>query len=478
MKRLFLLSIVILGPVLAVPGLGQDSYHYEATEIRSTAYDLSCGGEGVAFSGDVNGDGFWDFVVASAFTPPSPPATVEIKILINDGNGLFSDETEAIISGPVPATTNMNMIFFADFNGDNRTDILLVGHGYDADPFPGEPHYLLLSTADGHLVDVSSSNLPGHSDFSAYAAVGDIDGDGDLDIYVGNRHQVKNLPYVLLTYFLINDGSGSFTENSSRLPASLTELDGFRQDTAAAIADMNGDGHADLISGTASDLWNVHPSTIFYNDGAGNFSDDLKRDLPYGPMGETEVAMDVFPIDLNGDGRLDLMIGQMDNDATNPEKPGRSIQILIQESDGSFTDESNLRIANGEAYKPDEPTISYFAPIDFDSDGDLDLYLEDVGPYSLDDPVLLLNDGTGHFTVVTRQAFTGIDTNLFLFTTASAIPSGHGGLANFVTYWTDQNTLYFQTFKSIDGDVDGGEDTGAGDGGGDGGCFISVIKGN
>ncbi len=471
MKRLFLFSIVLLGLVFTAPGFGQDSYHYEATEIRSTTYDEPYYvGPGTIFAGDINGDGFWDAVVTSAVFPPEPPSSVEIRILINDGNGLFTDETDTIISGPVPATTAMNMIFFADFNGDNRTDILLVGHGYDAEPFPGEPHYLLLSTADGHLVD-ASSNLPGHSDLALYAAVGDIDDDGDLDIYVGNRGSVKDLPYVLLTYFLINDGSGGFTENTSRLPASLTELDVFRNDTAAAIADMNGDGHVDLISGTASSTWNVHPSTIFYNDGAGNFSDDLKRDLPYGPIGETEAATDVLPIDLNGDGRLDLMISQMDNDAINPQRAGRSIQILIQESDGSFTDESNLRIANGEAYKPDEPIISYFAPIDFDGDGDLDLYLEDSGGHSPDDPVILLNDGTGHFTVVTRQAFTGIDTNLFM--TASAIPSGHGGLANFVTYWTDQNTLYFQTFKSIDGDGDGGEDTGAGGGGG-GGCFIAT----
>ena len=465
MKRLFLFTIVLLGLVFTAPGFGQDSYHYEATELRSTTYDLSCGGPGIAFSGDVNDDGFWDFVVAAA--PDPADASVEIKILINDGNGLFSDETNNIISGPVPVGTAISMISLADFNGDNRTDIFLIDHGYDAEPFPGALQMVLLSTADGHLFD-ASSNLPSHSDVTPYGTVGDIDSDGDLDVYVGNRHPVKNLPYTLLTYFLINDGSGSFTENTSRLPASLTELDGFRQDTAAAIADMNGDGHADLISGTASPTWNMHPSTIFYNDGAGNFSDDLKRDLPYGPMGETEVAMDVLPIDLNGDGRLDLMISQMDPDAINPQRAGRSIQILIQESDGSFTDESNLRIANGEAYKPDEAIIKWFAPIDFDGDGDLDFYLEDSGGHSPDDPVLLLNDGTGHFTVVTCKAFTGIDTNLFM--TASVIPSSHGGLANFVTYWTDQNTLYFQTFKSIGGDGDGGDGAGAGDGG----CFIAT----
>ncbi len=452
MKRLFLLSIVILGPVLAVPGLGQDSYHYEATEIRSTTYDEPYyEGPARIFAADINGDGFWDAVVSSGLHPPSPPGSVELRILINDGNGLFSDETNAIISGPVPTTVAL-VTLFADFNGDNRTDIFLSSHGYDSPEAPGEPNALLLSTADGHLVDVSSSNLPGYSDFTHPAAIGDIDGDGDIDIYVGNRHPVPDLPYVLLTYFLINDGSGVFTVNTSRLPTSMTQVEGFRADTAAAIADMNGDGHVDFISGAASDPWYLHSSTIFYNDEAGNFSDDRKIDLPYGAFGVNHSIEDVIPIDLNGDGRLDLILSQLPTG----ELPGWCIQILMQESNGSFTDESDLRIADDMAYNPDGlGVITGLIPIDFDGDGDLDIYFRDVGWYDdPDTPVLLLNDGTGHFTMVTRQAFDGFDPNLFIW--GYPIPTGHGGLVNLLLMRNDQNTLYFQTFKSIDGDGDGG----------------------
>lgn len=433
MKRLFLFSIVILGLIFAAIGLGQDIYYYGGTEIRSTAYNLPCAGPGIGFTGDVNDDGFWDLVVAAApdysDAPIPQDANVELKILINDGNNLFSDETDNIISGPVTTFAGMSNIFLADFNGDNRTDIFLIGNGYDNPPFPGEQHYLLLSTPDGHLVDVSSSNLPGYSQFTPFAAIGDIDSDGDIDVYVGNR------------MFLINDGFGEFTENTSQLPASLNPEG--RQDFDPAIADMNGDGHPDLISGTGSTVGNIHPTTIFYNDGTGNFSDDLRRDLPYGAIGEFQQVSHVFPTDLNGDGLLDLMLAQGDPHATDLLKPDRSIQILIQMSDGSFIDESNLRIANGEAYKPDESTISFFAPIDFDSDGDIDIYFEDAMTDSPDDPVILLNDGTGHFTMVFWEAFDGISG----FMTASPLPSSRKGLADFVSYYMDQNTMYFQTFK-------------------------------
>ncbi len=442
MKRLFLFSIVILGHVFTATSFGQVSYYYEGTEVRSTTYDEPhYRGPVRSFAADINGDGFWDAIVPSGLQPPDPPGSFELRILINDGNGLFSDETNAIISGPVPTICALKARF-ADFNGDNRTDIFLSSHGYDIAEAPGEPNVLLLSTAGGHLVD-ASSNLPGYSDFTHPIAIGDIDDDGDIDIYVGNRHLVPDLPYKLLTYFLMNDGSGVFTVNTSRLPVSMTKEDGFRGDTAAAIADMNGDGHVDFISGAASDPWRVHSSTIFYNDGAGNFSDDRKRDLPYGVLGEAHSVEDVVPIDLNGDGRLDLILSQLPMN----ELPGWCIQILMQESDGSFTDETNLRIAKDQAYNPDGPALTEPIPIDFNGDGTLDIYFWDVNVWDYPDaPKLLLNDGTGHFTMVTLQAFNGFDNNL-LFSMALPIPTGRGGLVNILTMWSHQNTLYFQTFK-------------------------------
>ena len=441
MKRFLLSLITICCLASASLVIGQTSFSYRQTEIRSTPW--ISGGTLGAWSGDIDGDGFFDVIVGGGSFPPDLPFSAEFRILINDGNGFFADKTGSIISSPVPVANMPREFVIADFNGDDRPDIFVACHGYDAPPFPGEPNVLLLSTVDNRLFDASSS-LPAYNDFSHSVAVGDIDDDGDIDIYVGNLYGQDNI----LPYLLLNDGSGGFTENSSRLPGSLSLI----KYTASALADMNNDGSVDLILGGWSADKNA--SMIFYNDGTGNFTDLQSRALPVGPFGaENETNVDVIPIDLNADGRLDILQSQ------GVDPSGRSIQILIQLEDGSFTDESSSRITDNPPYDPNGGAFSFLVPIDFDGDGATDILCQLSHTSSLDEPIILLNDGTGYFSTLNRgQIFEGIQS--WTYADVVGIPKSQNEQINFLALWQwpSETELYFSTWIPANGD--------GGDGGG------------
>ena len=92
----------------------------------------------------------------------------------------------------------------ADFNGDGADDLFVADHGYDADPFPGQPNLLLLSSG-GKLNDVTASNMSTVSSYSHGAADGDLNGDGCIDLFVNNSRNRWD------ERLWLNDCAGKFT---------------------------------------------------------------------------------------------------------------------------------------------------------------------------------------------------------------------------------------------------------------------------
>jgi len=93
-------------------------------------------------------------------------------------------------------TANLNPTFsealvvrdtlIADFNNDGREDIFLNAHGTEGiEPFPGYQNKLLLQNASGEFY-WDPDRLPEITDFSHGSDFGDIDGDGDLDLFINN----------------------------------------------------------------------------------------------------------------------------------------------------------------------------------------------------------------------------------------------------------------------------------------------------
>ena len=377
---------------------------------------------------NLNNDSIKDLAIR--FDPDSafivgPIASAPIHFFLGAVDGSFKQAPFAMSDNLAPTLTNR--ILTADFNNDGLGDIVLAASGQDpyvdgkpAGPFPGEPSYILMSGSSGYK-NITIPNVP--SIFAHHASLGDINGDGAIDIFIDSIWTGFNKT----SYFLMSDKKGSFFVDRTNLPESVKNAQAIeRKDlstndkqiydqsiyTSSAIFDANNDGWLDLailpIGGTYS-------GKIFLNDGKGNFSDFSVMPLPPGPYGAGYVArfsndvyvsagsiyLDTKSLDVNGDGRLDLVsvITKGNNVGSAYEfYKGSAVQVLINKPEG-FVDESNKRINFEHAPQSNFSHYDTIDTVDINADGFVDLLL--YRGFNSPDPAnstrILLNDGTGQF---------------------------------------------------------------------------------
>lgn len=312
---------------------------------------------GLAVS-DFNNDGLPDVLVPRGFDVQQKKA--DVLILLNDGKGSLVDGNAQIFSGETATTIMTSEIVLADFNGDGREDIFIADFGMDGEPVPGEKNALILSTSDNKMAD-ASDQWPDIIDSTHSATAADVDGDGDVDLYAGNVWgQTHKQPAI----YLNKDGKGTFVEARGRLPFPLEDID-FGAFTASRFVDVNNDGAPDLILGDAGDtLSGGSDSYVLANNGKGYFS-YIDNAFPKKPWSETDLVLDIKAEDIDGDGFQDLLV-----DYTRTEYYGWYIQVLINNQDGTFRDETAERLPQS---GKSEPWISEVQFIDLDMDGDLDI---------------------------------------------------------------------------------------------------------
>ena len=202
-------------------------------------------------------------------------------------------------------------------------------------------------------------------------AVGDVTGDGRPDL-------VGAFP----------GGTVLFRNEADGWAAAPLPLggDAARAVRAVALADLDGDGDLDGFFGGELGL----PSWIGTNDGAGNFS--VQEIAGY----THRVWTGAFG-DFDGDGRVDLFTAtydaELDLDAILAGARGAGQALVVQTDTGWALAEGAVPAVTGEALSLQG------APVDFDADGDLDVYLaNDFGPYAVPNR-MLVNDGAGRFSV-------------------------------------------------------------------------------
>jgi hypothetical protein len=289
---------------------------------------------------DLNGDGLTDAVVDpvnSSFGNQVVP--VAPVFLINHGNGRFTNETSKLFEGRPPLMEWGRELLTADFNGDGRPDIFIADHGHvnDADPNQvrkGAQQHLILSTPDGHYID-ASKNLPQQLTFTHSAAVADVNGDGAPDIFENNIPIGPGDPGPQI---LLNDGTGHFSVEPDAIHEESVDPFIHPHSFACAFADVNGDGSPDLVIGAAEDKASA-ASQVLLNDGQGHFTFFETLPPTLGPP-ENAFVIDMKAADVNGDGAPDLIFGETLND---PWYVGTTVQVLMNDGHGQFTDETSTR---------------------------------------------------------------------------------------------------------------------------------------
>jgi hypothetical protein len=325
---------------------------------------------------DLNGDGLTDVLLTRANYQTTE--TYEISTLLNQGMGIFKSGASVLFSGSIPKVQHPRKIILTDFNGDGHIDIFVADHGQDVAPWPGYQNTLVLSTPESKLVD-ATANLPQQSDFTHTATAADIDGDGDMDIYVGNIYGEKRIP----PQIWLNDGIGHFEVAQGLLPADQTNLD-LNKYTASLFVDVNNDGFPDLFLG-ADDF--TRESVVLLNDRTGHFT-LLLNAMPPKPIAPNDIAIDIKAADINADSYLDLFIVYTKG---TPSYIGWYIQVLINKGDGTFSDETSGWLSQS---IEDGPWMRWIDLIDLNLDGNLDI----VGHTISGDIIpVFVNEGNGVF---------------------------------------------------------------------------------
>ena len=348
--------------------------------------------------GDVNnGDGWLDLLIGNDGE--------HTQLFLNSGDGTFN----SVLNLPGGNKGNTRSIALGYFDNDGNVDVIIGNYR--------QSNLLLMGTRTGNPENLFSDPLSFSGGKSTRTIrLGDVNGDGFIDIFCGNEREESN-------ELLLNNGNITF--NSVPLPYGVAT-----SASCAAFGDVTGNGSLDLIIG--NDMSKNH---IFLNDGSGNFtkaivlpsSDSSTRALALADLagGRTlnivvgnafqrialvennpdEDGSFLEPISLPGEGISStqaVSLGDLNNDGNIDIafiQADLGIDILINRGDGTFLDRRSLPFLDRRSLTSTMQTSNDYKStaiemVDVNNDGFTDIIIGNNGGENN----LLLNSGNGTYS--------------------------------------------------------------------------------
>ena len=293
-------------------------------------------------SGDFSGDGVPEVFYAISYGELKRGSQIKPIFLTTTPGSGFSLFKPIMDIAPYAEAPRSSVI--EDFNGDGVNDIFIADHGVDYDPFPGYQNSLILSAPNGKFIN-ATSNLPQILDFTHGVTSGDVDSDGDIDLFVTQNGVNVNVPH----YFLRNNGKGRFTKVPD---GQLLDIDfsyishqpGNKRRNfyfTPGLELVDDDDKLDLILLSGKLQGDENNRIIFGSNSGFKKSDALE--LQPGGFGKKSAGYNYLVTDIDNDGDNDILILHVTkNLLIEPSHLGTDLQVLIQEKNRKFIDKSNF----------------------------------------------------------------------------------------------------------------------------------------